>query len=54
MRFRTPVELVFNLGGNGTIGGASGIFTFPTWVYSSQPLDLFVVQSVVITPTQGS
>jgi hypothetical protein len=54
MRFKTPVEVVFNLGGNGTIDGGGGTFTLPTWIYSSTPLDLTVSQSIVITPPQGS
>lgn len=49
MKFRTSDELVFDLGGDGTLGGDSGSYTPPPWVYDAIPLDLTVTQSVVIT-----
>ncbi len=52
MKFKTTATLVFDLGGNGTVGGGSGAFTLPAWVYSSTPINIVVSQSVIITPTQ--
>lgn len=50
MRQKSSLEIFFNLGGDGTLGGDGLIYTLPTWVYSSSPLDITVVQSVIITP----
>lgn len=51
MRQKTSLEIFFNLGGDGTQGGGGLVYTLPTWVYSSIPIDINVVQSVVVSPS---